>query len=299
MKRRFSAERKVNYTFPVDGLVRRQLHEFGAKNIDFYEEVLDKMGFQEDDVVLDIGAGNGFDALTIAKKYHPQRIYALEPLGQSHDEFEDKFNILRFMMQEEGIKSIEPLAGVAENIPLTDNSVSKLMMIHSAYHFDDLKQALSEARRVLIPNGLGMLVTNGKGDKVRFRKLLRQMGEPLHNKSPDTVSSRLNYDAAAARLAPYFEVFRRYIYRDDMIITRENLPIYLWAFDSYRHLFEHPVINDGRWRRVRQGMVETPIEKEMAANDGIFRDTIDIAAIYFRNSKKASKQRILGRYSLL
>jgi SAM-dependent methyltransferase len=313
-KREFSVEQGVaNYEYPIDGLIRRQLHEFGATGFDFYGEVFKGMGYSSEDVVLDIGAGIGTDGLQIAAIHHPRVVYLLEPEGDEPAEFDNKYFHLDSAIQQRGldyirllpssalnataqeiaaaqsstsqvgITYIQPTGGMAEAIPLPDSSVTKLSMIHSAYHFFDLNLAMEEASRVLRQDGIGVLVTNGPGDKMRFKEFLQKTGQELQNGAPNTVSSRLDYHAALTKLSDYFDIIGEpLIYRDEMVITPDRLPAYIWAYDSYRHLFDRVIINDGKWTSARQKVLEAPIAEEMASNNGIFSDTIDIGAIYFR-----------------
>jgi ubiquinone/menaquinone biosynthesis C-methylase UbiE len=278
--------KKYNYTFPVDGFLRRLPHEFFERKAGveaYYDEVLRRMDISQTDSVLDIGAGIGFDALTISRKYGPELIYAMEPSGQNDEESDYKFILLNEIIELDGIKNIEPLFGVAEDIPLPDKSVSKVLMVHTAYEFTDLPQALSETRRVLKDDGLGVLVTNGTSDKYRFGEMLREMGKQLLSKSPNKVSQNLNYEKAFIELHKYFDAVDVFTQKGVMEVTEDRLPVYLWQFDSYRSSFNPPVLNDGRWEKVKKTVVEDPISAEMAANKGVFTDTIDISAIYFRH----------------
>lgn len=320
-KREYSVERGIaNYDYPTDGYLRRRLHEWGASGFDFYGEALRQMGYGPGDIALDVGAGLGYDGLRIATTYHPRAVYLLEPSGEMVPgnslitDFDEKYLLIGETLRKDGHSEIQlmpaadatrltaellshdsafltpgttylqPMPAVAENIPLPDGSVTKLSVIHSAYHFSDIPKALSEARRVLAPGGLGVLITNGPRDKLVFKKYIRQAGAAMNNDAPNTVSSRLNYKAAIPMISEYFEIVGEpLIYEDDMLIDEDRLPDYIWAFNSYRHLFARPVDSDGRWNIIRKHILEDPIKKEMARNGGIATDTIDIAAIYFRS----------------
>lgn len=320
-KREYSVEHGIaNYTYPSDGWIRRQMHEWGASGFNFYDVALSRMRIRQGDIVLDVGAGMGFDGLNMATTYRPRAVYLLEPPADDENSEEDivtDFDVkyyhigvalwqagqtdVRLMPAADfsrftseiaapasatlvpGTTYIQPVAGVAEELPLADASVTKLTMIHSVYHFSDLQKALSEARRVMAPGGLGMLITNGPEDKQNFKKSLQAAGKALMNPAPTTVSSRLYYPEALEILSREFAIVDEpLIYKDEMLIDEGRLPNYLWAFNSYRHLFAKPIVNDGRWNSVREEVFEGPIRRAMAKNNGIAKDTIDIAAIYFR-----------------
>ena len=50
--------------------------------------------------------------------------------------------------------NIEFSIGTAENIPLENESVNKIISINSIHHWRDYKKGLSEVKRVLISDGL-------------------------------------------------------------------------------------------------------------------------------------------------
>ncbi|HET7528653.1 MAG TPA: methyltransferase domain-containing protein [Candidatus Saccharimonadales bacterium] len=320
-KKEYSVELGVsNYSYPSDGWIRRQMHEWGASGFDFYGEALKRLGISYGDIVLDVGAGMGYDGLSMATTYRPRAVYLLEPHADEDEEgqgivtdFDVKYYHLgialwqkgltdvrllpsadfkRFSaeigppaagIQAPGITYIQPVEAVAEDIPLPDNSVSKLTMIHSAYHFSDIRQAFSEAGRVMAPGAIGMLITNGPDDKRNFKNSLQKAGEALRNPASTTVSSRLYYPQAVEMLSQDFDIVDEpLVYQDTMLIDEERLPDYIWAYNSYRHFFERPIVNDGRWDAIREEVFEGPIRRAMAGNDGTATDSIDIAAIYFR-----------------
>lgn len=288
-----------NYDFPVDAYVRRFVHELGSRKVSFYKEAFKRRRFNTDDIVLDIGAGIGLDGLEIARQYRPRWIYLLEPGQTADDGLTDKFNFLDEYIAREappGVKIVDsenlerahpaftylqPIQAKAEAIPLPDAAVTKVIMVHSAQEFDDLNKGLSEAQRVLAEGGEGLLITNGRGDKLKFRELLKSLGEALNLVSLNTVSSRLDYGRAIIELNRLFEVEDVFIYKDIMQIDRETLPIYLWQFDSYRSAYGASV---ERWSEVKSEVVTEPIKREMAKNGGIFTDTIDICAVYFKKN---------------
>jgi len=273
------------YEYFYDGAVRRKLHEFGASGVNFYDQVFRLMGYKRTDIALDVGAGMGHDGLYIASEYHPSLVLLLEP--GSTDPNEDKYLPLRDEIAEKSLWGIELLLGVAEDIPLPDATVDKATLIHSAYEFDDLPRALGEVARVLKDDGLGSLVTNGPEDKLRFKEFIKTSGEKLGSKAPSTVSSRLDYNAAFKELSHYFPYLKLITYRDEMIITeRDNrLDFYLYSYDSYRRFFEQQFISDGHWGEVRREVVEKAIRQEVEANNGVFRDTIDMGVIYFSKTQ--------------
>jgi ubiquinone/menaquinone biosynthesis C-methylase UbiE len=68
----------------------------------------------------------------------------------------------RYQTLEENIKWIK---GIAENIPISDNSVNLVWMSQAFHHIDDIEIAFNEIRRVLINSGY-FAVRNGMRDHI-------------------------------------------------------------------------------------------------------------------------------------
>lgn len=313
----------LDYEYYYDGIIRRQLHEFGALGVNFYYHSIDRMGCRPGDIVLESGAGMGHDGRDIAWHYRPKIVYLLEPVRGSPDEFDNRFYGIEYELRAKKIKGVEvlpssqlastvyemsnpnsqillprttylqPTPGTAEEVPLPDNSVTKYSSIHSIYEWHDIQKALQEAARVMTPDASGLVITNGPDDKPVFKEILEDSRQELDADAPDgvkytaphTVSSRVDYNLAESLLKQYFEVVQLITYKDTMIITPDRAPLYEYAYNSYKRGFFPPVINQGRWSAVRQKVLIERMKKEINEK-GYFKDEIDIGAIFFSRPKK-------------
>jgi len=295
------------------------MHEFGRTRFDFYAEAIKRLGISHSDIVLDSGAGNGNDGLNIASTYNPRLTLLLEPLNEEEtpEEFDNRYihlaeqindnnleNVVLLpspksnnhsplpnsSIPEESVSYLLPIAGRAESLPLPDQSVDIQLMIHSAYHFDNLNTAFTEAARVMKPGGRGLAITNGPDDKSEFKRILKATEAELQSEFPGTVSSWLDYNVLARWLSNYFDDVTIISYRDAMVVTEAEFPIVRWAYDSYRHLFYPLIINDGRWVRARKKFLEEPVLSAIQQK-GEWLDTIDIAAVYFAKPKSNLSER--------
>ena len=101
--------------------------------------MLDAVPVSDEATVLDLGAGTGKLTRVLADRY--ARVIALEPLAE-----------LRVIL-EERVPQAEPLAGLAEAIPLPDTSVDAVFA-GQAFHWFANEVALAEIARVLRPGGV-------------------------------------------------------------------------------------------------------------------------------------------------
>jgi len=101
--------------------------------------VLEAVPVSAEATVLDLGAGTGKLTRVLADRY--ARVIALEPLAE-----------LRAIL-EERVPQADPLAGLAEAIPLPDASVDAVFA-GQAFHWFANDVALAEIARVLRPGGV-------------------------------------------------------------------------------------------------------------------------------------------------
>jgi ubiquinone/menaquinone biosynthesis C-methylase UbiE len=319
---------ELPYEYFFDGRVRRNLHLYGEKQINFYGRTFRQMHFDPSQVVLDVGAGMGQDSAYIAERYRPRTIFMLEPHRGDPIDFDDKFLLLGTDLEktglehlvllpspasrdhsavipkgipEEDLSYLQPLLGVAEQIPVPDQSIDRLLSVHSAYEFTDRSQALKEFERVMKPKAVGVLITNGTGDKLTFKKILAEVGSIIGSEAT-TVSSSLDYQTALAEVSSFFPHTKLQIYRDDMIVNNTEvygkttrLDYYMYALNSYRRHFKPLVTDTGLFRRAVGEAVERIVDSQLKSK-GELRDTIDIGAIFF--SKDPETFRRLGKNAL-
>ncbi len=116
------------------------------------EKVLQVMGLRDGDVVADIGCGNGFYALRLAKRIEPHGVV----LGV--DVQQGMLDQLAERQEEAGISNIYPILGRFED-PLLPPGKVDWMLVADAYHeFSDPKAMLARMRESLAPGGRVALI---------------------------------------------------------------------------------------------------------------------------------------------
>ena len=126
----------------LDGLPASAVESFAGVGYPFAADVI-----RSGDVVLDIGAGSGTDALIAARLVGPSgRVLGLDMTEAMRDKLRANVALI-------GVANLEVLAGNAEAIPLPDGSVHVVTTNGVLNLVPDKTRAIREIARVLRPGG--------------------------------------------------------------------------------------------------------------------------------------------------
>ncbi|RSK26236.1 class I SAM-dependent methyltransferase [Bacillus sp. HMF5848] len=129
------------------------------------EKIVSLLGLSKNDIVADLGAGNGFFTVPFAKS--TERVYAVD--------IEPKMlELLKERMHEENIHNIVCIESDLEQIMLEDNSVDKAFTAFVMHEIPDMKKALAEFERIVKPGGQFMIVD--------WEAVESDMGPPVHHR---------------------------------------------------------------------------------------------------------------------
>lgn len=126
-------------------------------------------GLGEGRVVADVGAGTG--KLTRLLGATGARVIAVEPIEAMRE-------VLR-----ERVPDVEVLDGVAEALPLPDESVD-VVTVAQAFHWFDHARAIPELHRVLRPGGYLALIWNSRDMDDPLQRALEELLAPLRDDVP-------------------------------------------------------------------------------------------------------------------
>ncbi|TMK82438.1 MAG: class I SAM-dependent methyltransferase [Actinobacteria bacterium] len=128
--------------------------------------MIDSLGIRPSSRVLDLAAGTG----KFTRLLHG-RVVAIEPIEGMRRQFVS------------AVPGVPVIAGVAEAIPLADESVDAIT-VAQAFHWFDTDRSLSEIWRVLRPEGRLGLVWNRRDESVPWVARLRDLLEPYEGLTP-------------------------------------------------------------------------------------------------------------------
>ena len=131
--------------------IRQEAHErYSERPNDFFAWALALLDLRPGLLVADIGCGPG--------AYHAQ----VAATGCTVIGIDASFGMVSDVQRQSAEQQLGvlPVQASAEQLPLADNCVDRLMANHMLYHVPDQAAALAEMRRVLKPGGRVMLATN-------------------------------------------------------------------------------------------------------------------------------------------
>jgi ubiquinone/menaquinone biosynthesis C-methylase UbiE len=119
--------------------------------------------------ILEIGPGAGANLA-----YYPQDIHWI---GIEPNPF--MFAYLEREAENRGIKTVEIHQGVAENLPIEDNSIDAVVSTHVLCSVKDIAASLQEIDRVLKPNGKFVFIEHVAGDCGTWTRRVQDGIEPV------------------------------------------------------------------------------------------------------------------------
>lgn len=132
------------------------------------EKIIDYLQVGQGDVVADLGAGNGYFTIPMAKRTN-QSVYAIdiEPV---------MLNELKKAAEKEEVVNIEYLISGVDKTELTDSTMTRVMMSLVLHEVPNIDKALEEAKRILHPGGQLLLL--------EWKAIEMESGPPLEERMP-------------------------------------------------------------------------------------------------------------------
>ncbi len=163
------------------------------------DQILDLLDLKQGDVAADLGAGNGFFTIPMAKRT-TQTVYAVD--------IEPKMlEGLKEHAKREQVETIEYVTGSLAETTLKNHSITKLFSSFVMHEVPDLKDVFEEMDRILVDGGKGLILD--------WEAVESESGPPLHVRIP---SNQLKKEFEAYGFKTQLDRIREEVYA--LIITK-------------------------------------------------------------------------------
>lgn len=160
----------TNFDFNSDELIE-VFDELPFWTAPFGLKLLENIRVRKNCTILDIGFGAGFPLTELAMRFgKSSKVYGIDPWEAAIKRAEKKIAFY-------GIENVEIIRGVAEDIPLLDNSVDLITSNNGLNNVADLNQTLSECSRIMKGGGQFIQTLNLNTTMIEFYDILEQVLE--------------------------------------------------------------------------------------------------------------------------
>jgi arsenite methyltransferase len=184
-------------------------------------KLLEGIRYKKGIKALDIGFGAGFPLTEIAMRLgQDSKIYGIDPWEAAVDRAEKKIEFY-------DIHNIEIIRGVAEKIPLEDNSIDLIVSNNGLNNVTDLEKSLSECARIIKSEGQFIQAINLNQTMIEFY----------------TAMEKILIDS---KLENCLDIMRNQIYKKRKPLDQylEQLQIHGFSIDSVKHdKFEYTFVD--------------------------------------------------------
>lgn len=142
---------KYNFQTAIGSSIIDELPLWSAP---FGLEILNQIDFKDKINVLDIGFGTGFPLVEISQRLGAgSMVYGIDPWEPSHIRTRQKIKFY-------GLSNVKIIKGVAEKIPLKDNSIDLIVSNNGVNNVTDIIKVFSECRRICRKNAQFIISVN-------------------------------------------------------------------------------------------------------------------------------------------
>ncbi len=244
---------------------------FGLKLL---EGIRYKKGIQ----ALDIGFGAGFPLTEIAMRLgKDSKIYGIDPWEAAIDRAEKKIDFY-------DIHNIEIIRGVAENIPINDNSIDLIVSNNGLNNVTDLDKSISECARIIKSEGQFIQTMNLNNTMIEFYSAMEKILTDL--KLANCLDSMRNQIYKKRKpLDQYLEQIRSHGFSIDSVKHDKFEYKFVDGTTMLNHHFIRLAFIDG-WKNIipneKQKEIFELIENELnlkSTNDGILTLSVPFVLI--------------------
>lgn len=222
-------------------------------------KLLDSVKYKKGITALDIGFGAGFPLSEIAMRLGiSSKVYGIDPWDSAVNRAERK--IAQF-----GIENVEIIRGVAENIPLSNNSIDLILSNNGLNNVSDLSKSFSECARVIKSGGQFIQTMNLNDSMMEFYSVMKSVLTDLNLKDSLAKMEEQIYSKRKP-LDQYLELIKDHGFNIDSVLHDKFEYKFADGSAMLNHYFMRMAFMDG-WKGIvpdeRQEEVFTLIENEL------------------------------------
>ena len=197
-----------------DGLNR--VISFGI-DLKWRNKVVEIVGLQNPDSILDIATGTGDLAINLTKT-NAKKIIGLDISEGMLNVGREKINLKQLN------HTIDMVVGDSENLPFENDSFDAITVAFGVRNFETLEKGLSEILRVLKPGGIFVILETSVPTKFPFRQgyfMHTKIFLPLIGKLFSRDKQAYGYLSASAAKFPYGEPFNNILKKTGFIQVKD------------------------------------------------------------------------------
>ncbi|MFA6304864.1 MAG: class I SAM-dependent methyltransferase [Patescibacteria group bacterium] len=168
-----------------------EVHQLNSLRNTYYHDYFKKYfsGFSNNSIILEIGAGSGYDSLSLLKMGYNLIVSDISP--ESISGIKQKIN----EKYPQHSSQVIYLVADGQNLPLPDNSVNAVFIVASLHHFERQDIALQEMFRVVKPGGMIICAMEPSRFMMSFTKLFKNSARlRIHHGHSEADETHPGYD---------------------------------------------------------------------------------------------------------
>ncbi|MFC0876164.1 class I SAM-dependent methyltransferase [Saccharicrinis sp. FJH2] len=241
-------------------------------------KLLDGIHYKKGIKVLDIGFGTGFPLTEIAMRLgKDSKIYGIDPWDAAADRAEKKIDFY-------GIRNIEIIRGIAEDIPLKNNSIDLIVSNNGLNNVTDINRSLYECARIIKKGGQFIQTMNLNSTMIEFYSTMEKI---LTDLKLDNCLESMQQQIYKKRkpLDQYIELIKSYEFTISSVVHDKFEYRFVDGTTMLNHYFIRLAFIDG-WKEIlpedRQEEIFLLVENELnlkAHKDGILKLSVPFVVI--------------------
>jgi len=260
--------RKQAYADAVNLDVRQRTHQlYTVDPVDFGRWTLERLPWRGDERVLDVGCGPGDLLCEMARQHSGWEMLVGFDFSSGM--------AAQAARQARGLP-VHVFVGDAQAMPFPGGAFDVVLACHMLYHVPDIGLAVSEAVRVLRPNGYFMATTNSAHTMPEYMTLRRRAADRFPGlTSPEMITGAFSLENGPEVLRPHFEQVK--VHTLPGTLRFPTAQPFVDYFASTRALTMPPGHTDAEWQAVLD-FVQAETE-QVVASRGCFDVTKVTGAI--------------------